>query len=109
MGGRTTRNMQSSLQKYNKLYIVAFCWTIIDMEQFLLYIYMLLLYLYGQLFLLSHILCHREPNMFPLQKLPVASFRTAQRAVCLPYENHLHKCMYVCMSSVSHFCPILIL
>jgi len=30
MGGVTTRNMYSSLQKYNKLYIVASCWTIID-------------------------------------------------------------------------------
>jgi hypothetical protein len=30
MGGVTTRNMQSSLQKYNELYIVASCWTIID-------------------------------------------------------------------------------
>jgi hypothetical protein len=29
MGGVTTRNMESSLQKYNKLYIVAPCWTII--------------------------------------------------------------------------------
>jgi hypothetical protein len=32
MDGFTTRNMQSSLQKYNKLYIVAFCWTIIDIK-----------------------------------------------------------------------------
>ena len=30
MGGVATRNMQNSLQKYNKLYIVASCWTIID-------------------------------------------------------------------------------
>ena len=30
MGGFTTRNMYSSLQKYNKLYIVASCLTIID-------------------------------------------------------------------------------
>ena len=30
MGGSTTRNMQSSLQKYNKLYIVASCWKVID-------------------------------------------------------------------------------
>jgi hypothetical protein len=32
MGGITTRNMQSSLQKYKKknLYIVSSCWTIID-------------------------------------------------------------------------------
>jgi hypothetical protein len=28
--GVTTRNMWSGLQKYNKLYIVATCWTIID-------------------------------------------------------------------------------
>jgi len=27
-----TRNMYSSLQKYNKLYIVASCWTIIDIS-----------------------------------------------------------------------------
>jgi len=32
MGGVTTRNMQSSLQKYNKLYTVASCWTIIDIK-----------------------------------------------------------------------------
>ena len=32
MGGVTTRNMQSSLQKYSKLYIVASCWTIIDID-----------------------------------------------------------------------------
>jgi len=30
IGGVTIRNMQSSLQTYNKLYIVASCWTIID-------------------------------------------------------------------------------
>jgi hypothetical protein len=30
MGGVTTRNMYSSLQKYNKLYIVVSYWTIID-------------------------------------------------------------------------------
>jgi len=30
MGGVTTRNMYSSLQKYNELYIVASCWTIIN-------------------------------------------------------------------------------
>ena len=30
MGGGTTRNIQSSLQKYNKLHIVASYWTIID-------------------------------------------------------------------------------
>jgi len=30
MGGFTTRNMYNSLQKYNKLYIVASFWTIID-------------------------------------------------------------------------------
>ena len=29
MGGIATRNMQSSLQKYNKMYIVASCWTYI--------------------------------------------------------------------------------
>jgi hypothetical protein len=32
MGGVTTRNMYSSLQKYNKLYKVAYCWTIIDID-----------------------------------------------------------------------------
>jgi len=32
MGGVTTQNMQSSLQKYNKLYIVASCWTITDIH-----------------------------------------------------------------------------
>jgi len=32
MDGVTTRNMRSSLQKYNKLYIVASCWTITDKE-----------------------------------------------------------------------------
>ena len=32
MGGITTRNMWTSLQKYNKLYIVASCWTVIDRE-----------------------------------------------------------------------------
>jgi hypothetical protein len=32
VGGVTTRTMQSSLQKYNKLYIVAPCWTIIDID-----------------------------------------------------------------------------
>jgi hypothetical protein len=30
MGGVTTRNMKSSLQKCNKLCMVASCWTIID-------------------------------------------------------------------------------
>jgi len=30
MGGVITRNTESSLQKYNELYIVAPCWTIID-------------------------------------------------------------------------------
>jgi len=30
MGGVTTRDMWSSLQKYNKMYIVASCWTITD-------------------------------------------------------------------------------
>ena len=37
MGGVTTRNIQSSLQKYNKLYIDASCWTIIDIAQRLIY------------------------------------------------------------------------
>jgi len=32
MGGGTTQNMQSRLQKYNKLYIVASCSTIIDID-----------------------------------------------------------------------------
>jgi len=32
MGGVTARNMYSSLQKYNKLYIVSSCWTIIDTD-----------------------------------------------------------------------------
>ena len=32
MGGVTTRNMQSSLQKYNKLYRVVSCWTIINIR-----------------------------------------------------------------------------
>jgi hypothetical protein len=32
MGGVTIRNMQSNLQKYNKLYIVASCWTNIDID-----------------------------------------------------------------------------
>ena len=32
MGEGTTRNMQRGLQKYNKLYIVASRWTIIDNE-----------------------------------------------------------------------------
>jgi hypothetical protein len=32
MGGVTTPNMLSSLQKYNKMYIVASCWTIIDTD-----------------------------------------------------------------------------
>ena len=32
MGGVTTRNMYSSLQKYNKLNIVASFWTITDMD-----------------------------------------------------------------------------
>jgi len=36
MGGFTTRNMYSSLQRYNKLYIVASCWTIIDIVSHLL-------------------------------------------------------------------------
>jgi hypothetical protein len=30
MGGVTTQNMYSSLHKYNKLYIVASCWTTSD-------------------------------------------------------------------------------
>ena len=33
MGRVTTRNVYSSLKKYNKMYIVASCWTIIDIEQ----------------------------------------------------------------------------
>ena len=32
MGGVTTRNMWNSLQKYNKLYVVASCWTITDID-----------------------------------------------------------------------------
>jgi hypothetical protein len=38
MDGVTTRNMYSSLQKYNKLYIVVSCWTIIDRKYLILYI-----------------------------------------------------------------------
>ena len=34
MGGGTTRNIYSSLRKYNKLYIVASCWTIIDIKYY---------------------------------------------------------------------------
>jgi hypothetical protein len=32
MGGVITQNMKSSLQKYNKLYIAASCWIIIDIS-----------------------------------------------------------------------------
>ena len=32
MGEGTTRNMYSSLQKYNKLYIVASCWTVTSID-----------------------------------------------------------------------------
>jgi len=35
MGGINTRNMWSSLQKYNKLYIVSSCWTLIDNQNIL--------------------------------------------------------------------------
>jgi hypothetical protein len=36
MGGVTTQNMWSSLQKYNKLYIVASCWSIIGIKLMIL-------------------------------------------------------------------------